>query len=195
MKKILLGLAVIGITASVFAQGTINFSSLVAPGNSRGTNQTLSTGGTGTGLASGASFLAQLYVGAAGVSDPTLLSTNSGAGPAIFNTGGQAGYFAGGPRTLAGVALGATVTVQIRAWSSAFPSWEAAPITERTALSGAFAPNLIQIVTGGGGTPAGPPAALTGLTPYVIGVTIPEPSSIALGLLGLGAIALFRRRK
>jgi MYXO-CTERM domain-containing protein len=34
---------------------------------------------------------------------------------------------------------------------------------------------------------------MVGLQAFTVGV--PEPSSIALGLLGLGAIVLFRRRK
>lgn len=194
MKKLILTVLVAGAAISTYAQGQLNFSSAIAPGTAIATNRTLSSGGLGPiyPRASGAVFLAQLYVGPASTADASLLATNSGLFPAPFATGAQAGFFAGGARTATGIAGGQVITAQIRAWNSLFASWEAAPDAERTPLTGAGAPNLIQVTLAI--VPPGSPTSLTGINTYVIG-GVPEPSSIALGLLGLGAVALFRRRK
>lgn len=196
MKKLLLSLVLSGVASAAFGQGQLNFASAAAGVNAPATNRTalVNSGANLTGSrASGAAFLATLYIGPAATVDASLLTTNGfGGAPVAFNTGAQAGYFTGGARVIAGVAGGQTITAQIRAWNSAFPSWEAAPASERTAISGLGAPNLIQVTLGI--VPPGSPTGLVGLQGYEIG-GIPEPSSIALGLLGLGAIALFRRRK
>ncbi len=191
MKKLLLlsMLALASLTA--YSQGTINFASAGAGVNAPATNKTASSGGPGPVYtrAGGAGFLAQLYVGPASTAAASLTTNGISGAPAPFLTGAQAGYFAGGVRTLAGIVGGTTVTFQVRAWNSSFASWEAAPATERSAIT----VPTIQITVVEPPTPAG---NLIGLQGFDIGTTtIPEPSSIALGLLGLGAVALFRRRK
>jgi hypothetical protein len=104
------------------------------------------------------------------------------------------GVFSGGT-VIFPVPGGTRVTVQVRAWNVATPD------------IGGLGP--LQLITlGGAGTPPGAPASLTapitaGDTSFVgfaiiynpIIPNVPEPSSIALGFLGLGAVALFRRRK
>ena len=190
MKKLLL-LSVLALASlTAYSQGTINFASAGAGVNAPATNKTASSGGPGPVYlrAGGAGFLAQLYVGPANTA-AALLTTNGVSGaPAPFLTGAQAGYFAGGVRTLAGIVGGTTVTFQVRAWNSTFASWELAPDTERSSRT--LVPT-IQITVVEPPTPAG---NLIGLAAFDIG-GVPEPSSIALGLLGLGAVALFRRRK
>jgi len=140
--------------------------------------------------AAGSAFAAQIYIGPAGVTNPLLLNTNGVGGTTTpFQSGAGAGYFLGGSRTIAGQAATTILTVQVRAWATsggAVTSWEqAGPLARGES-------NLIQVTLGGGTTP---PPNLLGLTSFSIGTVIPEPSSIALGLLGLGAIVLFRRRK
>lgn len=104
------------------------------------------------------------------------------------------GYFNGGTRNIGNP--GDTVTLQVRAWTGGFATWDAAFLaaqSNQSILLTVTRPFWTQI-TGGGTNPTQP---ITGAGRYA-GSTltpVPEPSSIALGLLGLGAIVLFRRRK
>jgi MYXO-CTERM domain-containing protein len=184
MKKLLL-LAVFAVASSVaFGQGTLNFANAGA-----GVNAPVHdiSGGTPGILTAGSAYSAQLYIGPAGTASASGLSTNGVSGaPTPFLSGGQAGYFTGGSRVVSGTpfgsAAGSIITVQVRAWATASGnSWETATLRGES--------NLIQV------TLTEPPTAapnLVGLTAFNV---VPEPSSIALGLLGLGAVALIRRRK
>jgi hypothetical protein len=177
MKKLLL-LTTLVLTALVSnaQQGAVTFgNSAASPIRAYGTNVAATValyGSTSTGLAS----------------DSTL--TQIGATANTFTPG----LFSGGTRNIG--APGDTVTLQVRAWTGGFASWD-------LAQAGALAnPNVYLTVVRpmweqavGGGTL--PTAVITGAGRFT-GATlepIPEPSSIALGLLGLGAIVLFRRRK
>ena len=101
----------------------------------------------------------------------------------------------GGTRTLDNVAGGANATVQIRVWSSSLgTSWDAALNAWRSGAPGGLTfSRAFTIPTGN--PPLVAPSALTGANPgfYII---VPEPSTIALGVLGgLGTLLLLRRRK
>jgi len=186
MKKLLLvctvaGMAVVG----AYAQGTVNFANF-GSGAAGSVNAPVTNAMASPSVrADGPGFMAQLYVGPAGTA-AALLTTNGVSGtPQPFQTGAQAGYFFGGSRSIAGFAQGTTVTLQVRAWAtSAGSSWETAPL-------GRGQSGTIQTVLSGG---IATPPNMVGLQSFDI-IGVPEPSSIALGLLGLGAIALFRRRK
>lgn len=120
----------------------------------------------------GAGFSAQLQLAD---------GTNVGA-PAPFLANG---LFSGGSRTIAGVASGAQATLQVAVL-------DAGGATIGTSDS-------FTVTLGGGGVPPSPPASLTGLAAFTAGGgavvdPIPEPSTIALAILG-GAALLFRRRK
>jgi hypothetical protein len=183
MKKLLLLSGLMVAALGAHAQGTLvgaNFAPGVdAPVTNAMVNPAV--------RAAGSAFNAQLYIGPAGTTSSGLLTTNGvGGAPIPFQSGAGAGYFLGGQRTIEGFAAASTITVQVRAWATANgASWEAAGPLARGES------NLIQVTLGGG---ALPPANLLGLQGFAVGV-VPEPSSIALGLLGLGAIVLFRRRK
>jgi MYXO-CTERM domain-containing protein len=112
------------------------------------------------------------------------------------------GYFSGGSPFVmpAPYAAGDTITFQIKGWTLSAGNTYAEAVT-------AQAGNPTGVALGQSGlgqtiltaNPA-PPAPLFGTSPGLLStgfgiVPAPEPSSIALGLLGLGAIALFRRRK
>jgi hypothetical protein len=138
----------------------------------------------------GGEGLSMLYVAPAGTTDELLLTTNGVQGaPAPFNTGGQAGYFTGGQRTLTGYNPGQTVTVQVRSWiTAAGATYEAARAFDFTMVEES---NLIQIVLQGA---PNTPNNMVGLQGFLVG--IPEPSTWAL--LGLGSAMLWRamrRRK
>jgi hypothetical protein len=198
MKKLLLLAAImVGTAASVSAQGTVAFNNL---GNTNWRIWTNSFTGQGSNLMSSTlanGYRIGLYVA----------QTNVGSSFELAGTAGNTapfgpGFFQGGsPFTLpAGYAGGTPINFQLRAWSFAGGG------SFETALSAA-ASDPLGIALGqsliGTVTPAGagsPPSALFGTTAGLLtrgfGVApVPEPSTIALGLLGLGAIALFRRRK
>ena len=106
------------------------------------------------------------------------------------------GRFTGGTRVLTGIAEGAQAAIQIRAWSGAFATYELAALASSDGVTQIGKSSIFTVTTGAPtGAPPTSPAALAPLTKVLGATTVPEPSSIALGLLGLGAVALFRRRK
>jgi hypothetical protein len=109
---------------------------------------------------------------------------------AIFVGVYSGGEPAGSPLTVPGVAPGTEVLVQVRAWSAVHATYAEA-WADNTAKVGAS--NVMQVPLGGGTIPA------FNISTIVEGFTmtpVPEPSTIALGLLGgLGAMLLLRRRK
>jgi len=188
MKKLTIAvlsvLLVSGISA--FGQGTIFFanrlsSSLFAPVYMP----------DGTTPVSGAGFSAQLYADIGG-------SFTAIGSPLAFRTGAGAGSWAGIDTTVNGIAPGASGTFQVRVWDNnggAFTSFASALAAGRlTGISG----NITSLPLGGGSPPAtspnivGNPTAINNLQPF--SMQVPEPSTIALGLLGAAAL-LLRRRK
>jgi hypothetical protein len=192
MKKLLLACVTFATVATAFGQGQFFFA------NDSTTRFTTNRGGV-TGNMTGANqYRIGLYTAAPGTTDESLFTlvataTNS-ASPIAF------GLFSypESPFTLAGN-NGTPIAVQVRAWSLAGgASYEAA-----VAAAGSGANLLGQQTPIGTITPAvggaAPPALFGPGATFTSGIQliplVPEPSSIALGLLGLGAIALFRRRK
>jgi len=116
-----------------------------------------------------------------------------------------AGVFSGGTRTIEGVTGGTQVRAQIRIWSSAvgtttfandFAGYEAALATEGAFWAYMNIPNIMTL--GSGSIPTPSLTAQGGIGPAVLEPVnvIPEPSILALGLLGgLGTLVLIRRRK
>jgi hypothetical protein len=207
MKKTLITAALLCVAAGAFAQGTINF------GNNFGatvfraaiygpeladptrelhgqTSGTLSfpvgpTVYTGLRL-DGARYTMELVVyNAAGAA--------FSASTAPFLTGGSAGFIAS-KLTLAmptGFLAGTRPSFEIRAWDTQTGSTYAAAAIKGT--TGVFSPNIPL----GGVDVDGNlvlPSNLTGWTSFNIH-GVPEPSTIALGVLGLGSLLLFRRRQ
>jgi len=184
MKKLVLCAALIVGAATAFGQGQVGFAN--------NANQSITNSVTGVAAVGGAAqddTQVALYVGNVGdaVSSLQLIGnvTNCFA----------AGRFNGGTRTLTGWT--GTVQLQVRAWlaTTVYPSYEAAYAAalggDGSVVLGVSAPVSYALTQ-----PPTPVVSIgnAGLTPVVL-VPVPEPSSIALGLLGLGAVALFRRRK
>lgn len=185
MKKLILCAALIVSAAATFGQGQVGFGNNAA--------QTITNGVTSAASAGGAAqddTQVGLYIGNVGdaVSSLQLIGTTTNC----F----APGRFAGGNRTLTGWT--GTVQLQVRAWlaTTVYASYEAALAGaaggDASVLLGVSAPFSYALTI----APA-PVVSIgnAGLTPIVINPIVPEPSSIALGLLGLGAVALFRRRK
>jgi hypothetical protein len=183
MKKLLLiGILSVGGVSSVFAQGTIDFRNRIT-----GTLDWPVYGIDGT-LLSGANFLAQLYFATSATGSLTAVLDPA----APFRTGTGAGYWNAGAdstRILPGIAAGSEVWLQVRTWdSTAGATYDIAK-----AAGGQYGDSFIfhVAVTGGGGTPPASPAAMLGLQSFTL---VPEPSTIALGVIG-GLALLLRRRK
>lgn len=164
MKKILaLAACVCALAVSAYGQGTINFNNRVT---SAGLDAPVFDVGGTTKLSEG---FAQLVVNGTAL-DQTAMKT-----------GAAAGYFGGGSVTIASVAPGATASVQVRAWKGA-ATYDAAATK---GISEAF-----NVTLGGAGSPPSLPANLVGLKSFTL---VPEPSTIALGLIGAAALLLRRR--
>ena len=191
MKKLLLLLVGLTVAAGAYAQGTVNMNTFGGGVNARASN---TVANTWAGL-DGQTWNVGLYYGAPGAASSTfsLAPVTASFGTAAATAGYVLTSTGGGTRAIPSVAGGSQVQVQIRAWTGAFATYEAA-LAAATGLGGTS-----SIVTVTLGTPPlGTPAPMTGMTAFNVqsfGPVVPEPSSIALGLLGLGAIVLFRRRK
>jgi len=178
MKKIALLATCLWATAVVsYAQGTVNFS------NAGGTFASPVYQADGTTKLSGSTYMAELLAGP----DASSLAVVGAAAP--FLTGGGAGFFNGGVITIATVVPGATGTFQVRAWSTAAGATFAAA---QASGQGYGLSNVFTGPTGGVGSPPSSPTSLTGLQSF--NLVVPEPSTIALGVLG-GLALLLRRRK
>ena len=196
MKKTLLLLGSLLLPAVVFAQGTVNFANTTS---TRMTTNSTSMPPPGqsanaSGNTAAGQYTVGLYIAPQGTTDPnafTLMGPTTVGGPVgLFNANPAGGFFVISNNT------GQTIAFQVRAWhTSAGATYELArdvanayrgvsAIGEATPATGLQTPPALF------GTGAGQVGGFV-LTP----ATIPEPSSIALGILGLGAIALFRRRK
>jgi len=184
MKKLLVTLAAVLVSVSAFAQGTVSVG-----------NRNLTTGGNvpitlpngdGPGLQGG---MAQLYLqNGTGAS-----ATFTALAPAIAfrTTSAAAAPFLEGPTdvTVPGVPAGSPATVVLRAWVGG-SSYESA-----TQFKGSSGPITLAQLGGappGGGTPITPPD-LSGLSSFQL-AAIPEPTTLALGVLGAAALFIRRRK-
>jgi hypothetical protein len=150
---------------------------------------------TGHPLLAGTGFTAQLWGGPGGTAEGALALCTDGS--TVFRTGGGAGIIvtlptaASVPNAPAGP--GSRATLQFRAWDNingTITTWQqvlANPTIPRGA-SDLFTPAFDL-----GGGPVLPPN-LIGLQSFNLH-TVPEPSVIALGALGLGALLMRRFRK
>lgn len=168
MKKLLLLAVCIAGAVSVVGQGTVNFANVGVGVNAPVFNV------DGTTRLEGTQFMAQLVVNGSPVGDA-----------APFLTGGSAGFFLGGVQD-AGVAAGTTVSAVVRAWDTATGA-----TFDAASIKGESAAWDLDIVGNPAGSPPAPPAALVGMQSFSL---VPEPSTIALAILG-GVALLFRRRK
>jgi hypothetical protein len=180
MKKLIAIAAVVVATIAAQAQGTINFANRVV-----GSIDAKVLGVSGAPL-DGAGFMAQLYVGA------TASSLAAVGSPVPFRTGAAAGYVTSSTVTVNGIAGGSPASVAMRAWdASTGASYDAATVRGSSAI-------LTIAALGGGGSPPAVPADLVGLTSFSLAGAapgnIPEPTAVALGLLGAGALFLRRRK-
>ncbi len=176
MKKLIITLAALMVTVAAYGQGAVTFNNRISGVVDA---RVLMPDGTGAG----AGFTAQLIGGPAGTAVDKLVALTP---TTTFRTSSAAaqGYVNAVDVTVNGVAAGAQATLVMRAFNGADYA--------SSAIKGQSAAITIGL---GGGTL--PPTNLTGLTGFSLSggtPVIPEPSTIALGILG-AAMLLIRRRK
>jgi hypothetical protein len=220
MKKLTLTTIALLVAISAFPQGQITLNNreagvLLAPiyGVIPGRETEQLRGNTATGLPTGnqtygaapllggSGFTFALWGGASDSSLQQALATTTG-NTTSFRTGATPTGFtlAGSPVVqIPGVPAGQTARLQVRVWDNmggTITSWDAALAAgTATGTSAIFTSRTL-----GGTAPDGsifiPPTALFGMESFNLAVPVPEPSTIALGILGgLGTLVLIRRRK
>jgi len=195
MKKLIVLLALVALPAGLFAQGSIAFANAQASPDTRfSTNDLQGHIGFTTG---NNQFLFGLYTAPNGTTDESLFVLRLTATNRTAPFSGLFNNTPTGSAGIAGVPIGTQIAFQVRAWQ--FVNGGAADTYENRNLAGYQGKTAIGFITASDPTTSGP-AFVFGSGAGQIGTptqltAVPEPSSIALGLLGLGAIALFRRRK
>lgn len=203
MKKIIIAcLSLLVLAGSIYAQGTVFFVTRTI-GVTAQVRDTVESGGA---LLSGGGFYAQLWSATGNGQAEASLAP---ASPLVnFRTSANAGYVQeSGTPVGAGVnvAVNTTVTVtpsangpvtiQLRAWSAAFPTYAAALAAFQGGDPSAHLgkSGLFDMVSGGG---LNPPSSLTQALGFqLVQAPVPEPSTIALGAFGVLAAWMIRRRK
>jgi len=190
MKRIITASVALLASWNIYGQGTVNFANNSA---SAVTNIL-----TGQRVPTGTTFRVSLYYlpdGPAPIREDQFILVLGTAG---FSP--VAGQFSAGSRTTPlTTAGGAPAYFMVKAWESAYgASYEEAklnPVPQNGRLALVGTSNIIRVEQTGnpGVTPA---ANLTsfGLQGFTL-VPVPEPTVLGLGIVGLGALLLLRRRK
>jgi hypothetical protein len=187
MKKTLLTLALVALTTvASYAQGTIQFA------NSALTRVMVALPGQAARNATAAdNLMIGVYYGAEGAAESTFQLA-----PGTATIGTTAGVLANAPSVfqLPGTEPGQVVSLQIRAWTAdgslsgqtrVISTFQLSPTGERLGLGPTAGPGYVIWQTASATNPQR-------FTPLIV---VPEPSTIALAVLGLGSLLLFRRRK
>jgi hypothetical protein len=183
MKKLAILAACLLAGSLAVAQGTINFANLAATVNAPITDA--------NGVDCDSTFMAELWESA--TPDGALTKV---AGSETSFSAQVAGYFLGGEITTGIAPAGADGYFQVRVWSTGYGSYEEAAAsgdpTAQIGMSAGAAANGGFVATTG--APPGLPGDMSNLTSFQLAF-VPEPSTIALAILGGLGLLLFRRRK
>jgi hypothetical protein len=163
-------------------------------GNGPGVGPTPSSGYDSINYQNAGSFEAGLYVS---TSQGGLTSAITGGTPVATTTllgGGNDGLYNTAPGAyVSGLAVGTPVWIGIAVWySSGGATSYASAVTDST-VEGYVETASTVALGGGSGAPAG--LAGLGLTSFSLASATPEPSTIALGVIGASAFLMRLRRK
>jgi len=168
MKKALVAIAALLVSVSAYAQGQVNFKTHIASDVPPIDAKILNQGSPAVGA-----FAQLVVVGAGGSLTPMTEA------PGVVNA---AGYVSAGAATFAGITGGTAVQIKMRAWLGAAGS------TYDTATVRGISDNSITVTLV---EAPGTPNDLIGLGNVTL---TPEPTTLALGALGLGALLAYRRK-
>ena len=204
-KSVILGVAAMGLAASSFAQGTINFAnsstSLISTNNGTTTGVARTTTGTVVELfyqvggatapaALDASALTGTLNGWKGVYTTQAATTLAGAKSISSLSAGK--VIGGGVSTGNDVAPAGNVWLQVVAWTGGTVGTE---VTAANSSAAGFLFGVSNVFSSGTGDGLSIPApGITGMNAFTL-VPIPEPATIAVAGLGAASLLLFRRRK
>jgi hypothetical protein len=175
MKKLIIALAALMVSIAAYGQGQFVFNNRIGTEvNARFVN---AGDATGTSSVGSPNYTVSLLGGPVGTAVGSLVALDPASttfrGAAGTTT---AGYVTSVTPTVPGVAIGGNASVLVRVLGPGGFSQDFGPYT----------------VNGLGGGTATPPNLQLGTSPLVL---VPEPATLALGALGLGALLMFRRRK
>jgi hypothetical protein len=198
MKKALLAIAAVAMAASTFAQGTIDFMNRNIPGANGAASYNVPIWINGSTTVGAGTLPSGVTVGLfeAGATVPlvtTLLRSDTPANAAFFATSSQTATTT--------QAAGTTPQLFVRAWQNSFGSFAVAKLAPGASWGEwSFTAQPLGGTPPGGGLPVPTPGS-TGFGPgpdaggYSLTLNpVPEPSTIALGVLGVGALFLRRRK-
>lgn len=172
MKKLIITLAALMVSIAAYGQGQFNFNNRIGTEvNARFVQATDATGQSSIGSPD---WTVQLLGGPVGGTLQPLnpsSTTFRGAGGTA-----SAGYVTSVAPIVPGVDVGGTAAIVVRVMGP-----------------GGITQDFPYTVANLGGGTVIPPNLQMGTTPLVVGV--PEPTTLALGALGLGALLMMRRRK
>ena len=196
MKKLLTSLALIAIgVQAAFSQGQVNFNNTVTTFGSDGVDRFVYLDTVGGTRLSGTNYVAALYwakgsdplinIAQRALDNPNLVDA---IGTFRISTSTAIGTWAGGgARYFVGAQIGETVNLQVRVWDiTRFATYAQAAAAGGVAGQSQPFSFLIPASTDTAGL------AMKNLRAFAL---VPEPSTIALGVLGLGSLLLFRRKK
>jgi len=217
MKKTILTLSLLAGATAVYAQGTINWTDYVSPSKTGpgfgitvfgpatptspatdSLGNTINDTPAGTAVYAGAplttGFEVGLYVDTSATAVHNDVLNGAPVATQPFLTGASAGNWASpaGLDVTTAFAAGQPVFVELAAWSTSGGA------TSYATSTGAEGFSLVSDATAtlGGGSPPQPAPTLQGLgiTDFSVG-SVPEPSTIALGVMGASAFLMRLRRK
>jgi hypothetical protein len=176
MKKLIIAAAALMVSLAVYGQGQVSINNrvgsevnarLVAPGDAPGSSSIGSPDWT-------VNLLGGPVGGTLSPLDPASTTLRGAAGTSA------AGFFTGVTATVPGVAVGGNADILLRVNGPGGVSVDFGPFT----------------VNGLGGVPAtGAPIVPPNAPLGTANLVVPEPTTLALGALGLGALLFIRRRK
>jgi len=195
MKKLILTItALVGVTAGVYAQGTIAFNNFSATPGRVLTNTVQASFGTNGAVLAPAGYHVELMFAPIG-------GTNFTSGRIFTAATGSGQFFDGSTVTLAGITAGTgnadvnNVQLFLRGWTGAFADYASAFAAASVGTAAVGQTAVFSNPTGGAGTAL--PANMVGWlvnNPLIL-APVPEPTTLALGGLGIASLLLFRRKK
>jgi len=175
MKKLMIAVAALMVSLSAYGQGQFVFNNRIPPDiNAR--FQLSSEAGSAASSLSGNAYTVQLLGGATGTPVANLTSL----GTTDFRTGNASGYVNALTPTVPGVAGGKTADIFLKVFAGT---------TATGSPLATFGPYPVVVQE----APNTPNNLALGTTSLI--VPVPEPATLALGALGLGALLAIRRRK